>query len=393
MLRGRHILLGIGGGIAVYRVAELARMLMRQGAHVRCIMTRAACEFVTPLTFEALTGEAVHTELFDLTDEREMGHIRLARWADVLVIAPATANQLAKYANGIADDLLGTVVQVCESPVLLAPAMNVSMWRSAATRRNVATLKERGFRIIGPEAGDLACGERGEGRLVEPQALLSAIGRELAPQRLQGQRWVINAGPTWEAWDAVRILSNRASGRLGAALAVEAWMQGAEVCLVAGPGTPAVDAAIRRVDVESAADMLKACEDAAAGADVFVATAAVSDYRIDRPHAGKLKRGDREELELKLVQNPDIVATIAAMKHRPATVIAFAAECEDLRGHARKKLERKGVDAIVANPVANMGRAEAGGIWMDHDGAIEIESADKAEMARKLIDIVLEKQR
>jgi len=233
MLNGKRILIGIGGGIAVYRVAELARLLIKAGAEVRCVMTTSACEFVTPLTFEALTGQQVHQDLFDLTSERAMGHIQLARWADAVIIAPATANLLARLAHGFADDLLSTIMLVCDKPVLLAPAMNASMWHAAATQRNVEQLKKNNMRIIGPESGALACGEQGAGRLAEPSTIITALTTLLCEQSLKGQRWVINAGPTHEAWDGVRILSNRASGKLGVLLAEQASMRGADVlCLI-----------------------------------------------------------------------------------------------------------------------------------------------------------------
>jgi len=392
MLDGKHILIGIGGGIAVYRVAELARMLIKQGAEVRCIMTRAACEFVSPLTFEALTGETVHTELFDLTAEREMGHIKLARWADVVLIAPATANQIAKYAHGIADDLLSTLFQVCDASVLLAPAMNASMWESEATRTNVDTLKARGHRFVGPAAGDLACGEQGPGRLTEPADIAIAVAGMCADQSLSGQHWVMNAGPTYEAWDSVRILTNRASGRLGIRLAEAAALRGASVSLIAGPGTPTCNQPIHRTNVESAADMLAACCSQAAHADVFIATAAVSDYRFAQTHAGKLKRGQSEAVSVELIENPDIVAQIAAMAARPNLVIAFAAETDQHIEHAREKLTRKSVDAVIANDADDMGKADGHGWWIDANEVFELPGGDKQEFAEQIINRISEKQ-
>jgi phosphopantothenoylcysteine decarboxylase/phosphopantothenate--cysteine ligase len=401
MLAGKRILIGIGGGIAVYRVAELARMLVRAGADVRCVMTAAACEFVTPLTFEALTGNPVHTQLFDLTAEREMGHIALARQVDAVIIAPATAGLLARLAHGIADDLLTTIMQVCEAPVLLAPAMNASMWASDATRRNSAILSERGIHMVGPESGELACGESGPGRLAQPDAIVAALQPLLTPalrrlidtQALAGQRWVINAGPTREAWDDVRILTNRASGRLGATLADQAAMAGACVDLVAGPGTPDTLPAVRRSHVESAEQMLDACERAAAGAKVFIATAAVSDYRFARPHAGKLKRGDRDSIRVELVANPDIVARIAAMRERPTRVIAFAAESSDHLEHARAKLRRKRVDAVIANDISNIGCDSGGGWWIDAEKQQRIDADDKTAFAAAIIKHITESAR
>ena len=393
MLNGKKILIGIGGGIAVYRVAELSRMLIKAGMQVRCVMTRSACEFVTPMTFEALTGEKIHTELFDLTGEREMGHIKLARWADVVLIAPATASLLARLAHGVADDLLTTIMQVCEKPVLLAPAMNTSMWESAATQSNIATLKQRGLSIVGPESGELACGEMGAGRLSELQSIISALQPLLTEQTLSGQRWVINAGPTIEAWDEVRTLSNRASGTLGALLADMAAIHGADVSLVAGQGTPGTHPLVKRLDIESAAQMQTACEKEAAGANTFIGTAAVSDFRFAKTHPGKLKREETKDLTVALTANPDIIASIAAMKNRPVQVVAFAAEAEYHIQHARSKLVQKGVDAIVANDISNMGSASASGWWVTGEDEQPIHTTSKYEFAQQIFKHIMESNR
>ena len=390
MTEGKRILIGIGGGIAVYRVAELARLLIKAGHEVRCVMTPSACEFVTPMTFEALTGEKVHTDLFDLTSEREMGHIRLARWADAVVIAPATANLMARMAHGIADNLLTTIMQVCEAPVLLAPAMNSSMWQSAATQRNVEILKERGLHFIGPASGSLACGEEGMGRLSEPADIINTLLPLLTEQSLRGQRWVINAGPTMESWDAVRVLTNRASGTLGSQLASMAAIMGADVTLVAGPGTPAAHPLVKRADVISAEEMYSACEESAALADVFIGSAAISDFRFADSSPHKLKRGDTTSLQVELLANPDIIAGIAAMKNRPVKVIAFAAESEKHIEHAREKLAGKGVDAIVGNDVSNMGTNSAGGWWLTHSKEDVIQASDKPDFARQIIQLIME---
>lgn len=393
MLQGKRILIGIGGGIAVYRVAELSRMLIRAGMQVRCVMTRSACEFVTPMTFEALTGEQIHTELFDLTSEREMGHIKLARWADVVLIAPATASLLARLAHGVADDLLTTIMQVCEKPVLLAPAMNTSMWESEATQNNITTLKQRGLSVVGPGSGELACGETGAGRLSELQSIISALKPLLTEQTLSGQHWVINAGPTVEAWDEVRILSNRASGTLGALLAEMAMIHGASVSLIAGPGTPETHPFIKRLDIESAAQMLAACEKEAAGADTFIGTAAVSDFRFAKTHPGKLKRESTKDMTVALTANPDIIASIAAMENRPGRVIAFAAEAADHIQHARNKLARKDVDAIVANDISNMGSDKASGWWVTAEDEQPIDTASKPEFAQQIFKHIMESNR
>ncbi len=389
MLDGKRILIGISGGIAAYRAAELARLLKKTGAGVRCVMTRSAREFISPMTFEALTGEQAHTELFDLTGEREMGHIQLARWADAVLIAPATASLLARLAHGVADDLLTTIMQVCERPVLLAPAMNRSMWESAATQHNISTLRRRGLSIVGPESGELACGESGAGRLSDIRTIISALLPLLAEQRLAGQRWVINAGPTVEAWDEVRILSNRASGMLGAMLADLAAIHGADVSLIAGPGTPDTDLPVKRTDVESAVRMMAACENEASGADIFIGTAAVSDFRFAQTSQGKLKRGNSTNLTVELIANPDIIASIAGMKNRPGRIIAFAAEATDHIQHARSKLRQKGVDAIVANDISNMGRESADGWWITEQDTQAISTTGKFEFAQHILNHIM----
>ena len=391
MLSGKRILLAVSGGIAAYRAAELARLLIKQGAEVRCVMTHGACEFMTPLTFEALTGQQVHTELFDLTSEREMGHIKLARWADVLLVAPATADIIARFAHGICDNLLTTLFQARRGPVLLAPAMNTVMWESPATQRNVQSLQQDGVHVAGPAEGDLACGETGFGRMSEPMDVLAALYPLLLEQTLIGQRWVINAGPTRESWDAVRTLSNRASGRLGALLAEAALMRGARVQLIAGPGTPGTSAGIQRQDVETAGEMLLACEKAAAGSDVFVATAAVSDYRFAEQHEGKLKRG-AGNLTVQLEENADIVAHIAAMQDRPRMVVAFAAESTAHSEQAGKKMQAKGVDAIFANDITRMGDTRGAGWWLNGDSTHEAEEMDKTALAVWLVQRVIEMQ-
>ena len=390
MFQGKRILLGIGGGIAVYRVAELARLLIKQGAEVRCVMTRSACEFVTPLTFEALTGEPVFTELFDLTSEREMGHIRLARWADVVVIAPATSNLLAKLAHGIADDLLTAMMQVCNVPRLLVPAMNASMWSSHATQRNVVTLKADGLHVLEPASGELACGEQGIGRLPELQFIADAIVPLITSQVLAGQHWVINAGPTLESWDAVRVLTNRASGTLGAMLANTAHLMGARVSLIAGYGTPYSRLGVNRTDVQTADEMLKASILAAQGADVFIATAAVSDFRFADVSEQKIKRGDVQNMHVELLANPDIVAAIASMSARPKKVIAFAAESDNHIEYAKAKLVKKDVDAIVANDVKNMASDTASGWWISKFHEEAIAPCNKAQFAQQIIKKVSE---
>lgn len=389
-----RILLGVSGGIAAYKAAELTRLLIRRGMDVQVVMSKAAQQFVAPLTFEALSGKPVHSDVFGLTDGTVMGHIRLIREADAMLIAPCTADVLAKLAHGVADDLLTTLVTARgDTPVLLAPAMNPAMWHAPATQRNVDLLQQQGLRVIPPDRGDMACGEQGDGRLPTPEVLANCLGATTMPPLLHGQRWVINAGPTVEAWDAVRLLSNRASGRLGVLLATQAAMMGADVTLVAGPGVAAVPASVQRLDVVSAEEMLQACLRAGQGADVFIASAAVSDYAFAEPVAHKLKRGDVATLQVNLRSNPDIVAHVATMTARPRLVIAFAAESDAHCLHARHKLEKKGVDAIVANDIGNMGGDQAGGWWLTATGQSALTAPDKAHFSRMIVLNILELQR
>jgi len=389
MLQGKRILLGVGGGIAVYRAIELMRLLMKQGAEVQVVMTKSACEFVTPLTFEALSGKKVHTDLFDLTEEHGMGHIQLARWADVLIIAPATANLITKLARGIAEDLLTTLFLARDIPALIAPAMNVAMWEADATQTNLDILKNRGVTIIEPVAGVLACGEQGAGRLAEPEMIVEAALPLLTPQTLAGQTWVMNAGPTVESWDAVRTMSNRASGSLGAKLADAAAIHGANVILIAGPHTPQTRQDVQRVDVESAAQMYEACLSAAEGVDVFVGTAAVSDFRFAQTHVQKLKREGGINLQVELIENPDIIAAVANMKNRPSKVIAFAAESENHLEYAKTKLSKKRVDAIVANDISNMASEMASGWWVSPSDVQEIPAQPKQHFVSALIHHII----
>ncbi|MDX8408645.1 MAG: bifunctional phosphopantothenoylcysteine decarboxylase/phosphopantothenate--cysteine ligase CoaBC [Mariprofundales bacterium] len=398
-LTGRHILLGISGGIACYRSAELVRLLRARGAEVRCVMTRGARQFVTQLTFEALSGHPVDDDQFGSNTDA-MNHIRLARWADLLLIAPATAQLLAKLAHGMADDLLSTLALACEVPLLVAPAMNPSMWQAAATVRNVATLRADGVTIAAPDRGAMACGESGAGRMRQPPQLVEDVCRLLAGAPLAGQRWVVTTGPTWEAWDGVRLLTCRASGRLGAEMARVAALMGAEVTLIAGPGTPVVNG-VRRVDVESAMMMQKMALKAAAGADCFVSAAAVADYRPAEVVAGKLKRasaGERtESLTLPLLQNPDIVATVAAMKAgRPKQVVAFAAE--DLAGGEEaalvegwRKLAAKGADGLVLNSISNMQQSRGSGWWLAQGGEPQwLAECEKQALATAIVGHIMQ---
>ncbi|MEM1112567.1 MAG: bifunctional phosphopantothenoylcysteine decarboxylase/phosphopantothenate--cysteine ligase CoaBC [Pseudomonadota bacterium] len=351
-LFNRNVLLGVSGGIAAYKSAELVRQLQLHGASVRVVMTHGAREFITPLTLQALSGNPVHTELLDEEAEMGMGHIELARWADLLLIAPATADLMARLAQGRADDLLTTVALATPAPVLLAPAMNQEMWRDAATAANAATLAERGVSMVGPAAGEQACGDVGPGRMEEPTVIADAAAALFDSCLLAGKRVVITAGPTREAIDPVRYISNHSSGRMGFALARAAIAAGADTTLVCGPVHLETPEHAHRIDVESAEDMLAACEGLLLdGCDLFIASAAVADYRPGEVQPQKIKKS-QDSLSLELVRNPDIVATVAAREPRPFTV-GFAAETSKVLDYARGKLERKKLDMIIANDVAD----------------------------------------
>ena len=349
-LFNRNILLGVCGGIAAYKSAQLVRDLQALGANVRVVMTRGAEAFITPLTLQALSGRPVHRELLDEEAERGMGHIELARWADLLLIAPATADLMARLASGRADDLLCTCALATPARKLLAPAMNQQMWRDPATSANAATLTARGFLLLGPDAGDQACGDVGPGRMSEPADIAARAEDLFGSTALAGQRVVITAGPTREALDPVRYLSNHSSGKMGFALAEAAVAAGAVTQLIAGPVHLDTPAHVIRHNIESARDMLAATEELAADCDIFIACAAVADYRPAQAASQKIKR-QAATLTLECVRNPDIVASVAAMNPRPFTV-GFAAETGDPLAHARDKLQRKGLDLIVANDVS-----------------------------------------
>ena len=347
----KRILLIVGGGIAAYKACELIRLLRRRGHAVRCVLTEGGSHFVTPMTLAALSEDKVYTSLWDLKDEAEMGHIQLSREADLVVVAPATADLLARMAAGIADDLATTLLLATDKPVLAAPAMNVRMWGHAATRRNVATLRGDGVTVLEPDQGAMACGEYGAGRLPEPQAIADAIDRALAPvdRRLFGRHVLVTAGPTHEPIDPVRFLANRSSGRQGFAIADALAALGARVTLVAGPVTLPTPTGVTRVDVGTAAQMADAVA-SALPADVAVMVAAVADWRVEAT-AQKLKKGSAPHALL-LTENPDILADLARRADRPRLVVGFAAETEQVLEHAAAKLARKGADWIVANDVS-----------------------------------------
>jgi phosphopantothenoylcysteine decarboxylase/phosphopantothenate--cysteine ligase len=355
-LHNRPILLVIGGGIAAYKSLDLARRLKERGAQVRAVMTDAAAQFVTPLAVGAITGERVFTGLFDLADENDIGHIRLARDTDLIVVAPATADLMARMANGLANDLASTVMLATDRPVLVAPAMNPRMWTHAATRRNVAQLHADGIHLVGPNEGTMAeRGERGVGRMAEPLEIVAAAEALLAPGApgpLSGRRVLVTSGPTHEPIDPVRVLANRSSGRQGHAIARAAARAGAAVVLVSGPVSIPDPAGVRVVRVETAREMLAAVE-AHLPADIAVFAAAVADWRVDNESASKVKKGAGGPPVLALVENPDILRTVAGRSEgRPAVVVGFAAETDDVLANAQAKLARKGCDLIVANDVS-----------------------------------------
>lgn len=387
-LDGQNVLLGVTGGIAAYKGPDLVRRLRERGATVQVVMTRGACEFVTPLTFQAVSHRPVRTELWDREAEMAMGHIELARWADQILVAPASADFMARLAQGRADDLLSTLCLASEAPISLAPAMNSVMWDQAATQDNLALLRQRGVAILGPGTGELAEGESGMGRMLEPDEIAAAMDPATSGL-LRGCRVVITAGPTHEALDPVRYLSNHSSGRMGFAVAEAAARAGAEVVLVSGPVTGITPPGVERVDVETAREMRDAVFAHLEGADVFIATAAVADYRPAEVGKHKLKKTELgEDAALQLVRNPDIVGEVAQQKPRPF-IVGFAAETKELEAHARDKLQRKGLDLIAANQVGPgqaFGTADNRILLVGPDGNEDLGHQDKPTLARLLIE-------
>jgi phosphopantothenoylcysteine decarboxylase/phosphopantothenate--cysteine ligase len=388
-LSEKRVLLIVGGGIAAYKALELTRLLRKAGVAVRPILTAAGAEFVTPLTLSALAEDKVYSELFSLTDEAEMGHIELSRSADLVVVAPATADLIAKAANGHANDLASTVLLATDKPVLMAPAMNVRMWGHKATQRNLATLLADGVRFAGPDEGAMACGEFGPGRLAEPPEIFAAIMAMLAPgsRPLVGKRALVTAGPTAEAIDPVRVITNRSSGKQGYAIAAALADLGADVTLVSGPTALPAPAGVRRVDIESAREMLAACE-GALPADIAVCVAAVADWRPKDVAQRKIKKdAGATEPAIAFVENPDILASLSKDARRPTLVVGFAAETDDVDAHAQAKLKKKGCDWIVANDVSVAGTmgGDDNAVAIVSAGGIERwERMPKAEVARRL---------
>jgi phosphopantothenoylcysteine decarboxylase/phosphopantothenate--cysteine ligase len=390
-MQGKRILLGVTGGIAAYKSPDLVRRLRERGAEVQVVMTAGAREFVTPTTFQAVSGRPVRSELWDAAAEAAMGHIELARWADAVLVAPASADFLARLASGQADDLLATLCLATQAPIAVAPAMNHLMWSNAATRANVATLTQRGVRIYGPGEGDQACGETGPGRMLEPSDLAERLNALLqGPDgALAGRRVLITAGPTRERIDPVRFISNRSSGKMGFAVAQAAREAGATVVLVAGPVTLTTPADIKRVDVESAADMLSAVLRDLPGADIFISTAAVADYRPARAAEQKIKK-TAETLDIAMERTVDVLATVAARAERPF-VVGFAAETEAVEQNARAKLMKKNLDMIAANEVGHDKGFDCEDnqlIVLSRSARHDLGRADKITLARGLIALI-----
>jgi phosphopantothenoylcysteine decarboxylase/phosphopantothenate--cysteine ligase len=390
----RHILLGVTGGIAAYKSAEVVRRLKERGIEVQVVMTRGAREFVTELTFQAVSGRPVRSELWDKQAEAAMGHIELARWADEIIVAPASADFIARLAHGLADDLLSTLCLATKSSITIAPAMNHVMWNNAATQANVALLKQRGIRVLGPAEGDQACGESGPGRMLEPAEIVQqlTLSSTESTRSFAGVKAIVTAGPTREKIDPVRFITNRSSGKMGFAVASALRDAGADVVLISGPVSLPTPENITRINVESAEQMLQAVQQHIADTQMFIATAAVSDYRAAKIAEQKIKKGN-ESLQLELARTPDILATIGASKQRPF-LVGFAAETENVESNALKKLDSKSLDMIAANKVGE-------GLAFDcddnaltvywKDGKRELCKCSKQDLARQLVQLINER--
>jgi phosphopantothenoylcysteine decarboxylase/phosphopantothenate--cysteine ligase len=393
-LQGKHIVVGVSGSIAAYKAADLVRRLREQGAEIRVVMTRGAAEFITPLTLQTLSGHPVALELLDADQESAMGHIALARWADWVLIAPASADTLARLAHGRADDLLTALCLATEAPIAIAPAMNNKMWEHHATRDNLAVLRARGMQQIGPASGDQACGEQGEGRMMEPTEIVSALSRLAVPGKLQGRKVLITAGPTYEPIDPVRFIGNRSSGKMGFALAQAAREAGADVALIAGPVFLSTPSGVNRTDVETAQQMHDAVLSRIGDCDIFISCAAVSDFKPVEAELNKIKKTTLDRLELVLEPTVDIVASVANRQNNHAFIVGFAAETRHVAEYARDKLQRKGLDMIAANQV---GQGQGFAVddnalqvfWRGGDKMLPL--APKTQLARDLITLIIER--
>ncbi|EEX35802.1 bifunctional phosphopantothenoylcysteine decarboxylase/phosphopantothenate synthase [Vibrio metschnikovii] len=392
-LAGKHILLGISGGIAAYKCAELTRRLRERGAEVRVVMTHAAKEFITPLTMQAVSGHPVADSLLDPAAEASMGHIELAKWADLVLLAPATADLIARLAAGMGNDLLTTVVLATDAPVVISPAMNQQMYRNQATQDNIATLVRRGVSVWGPAAGEQACGDVGPGRMLEPLELVERCDAFFAPKPLLGKKLLLTAGPTREALDPVRYITNHSSGKMGFAIADAAATLGAEVTLISGPVTLTTPAKVKRINVQSALEMHAAVMDHAQQHDIFIGCAAVADYRPDVVAEQKIKKTEQSDtLCITMVKNPDIVASVAALTERRPFTVGFAAETQDVEKYALGKLTKKKLDMICANDVSISGQGFDSNdnalmvYWSNGQHALPLSS--KRELAQALMLLI-----
>ncbi|OUR65944.1 bifunctional 4'-phosphopantothenoylcysteine decarboxylase/phosphopantothenoylcysteine synthetase [Methylophaga sp. 42_25_T18] len=391
-LAGKQIVLGVTGSIAAYKSADLVRRLGDAGAEVRVVMTKSACEFITPLTLQTLSGHPVALDLLDADQESAMGHITLARWADWILVAPASADVIARLAQGRADDLLSALSLASESPLAIAPAMNNKMWSNQATIANLELLRSRGVQVLGPASGDQACGEQGEGRLLEPVDIVAELNQLLVPKKLQGRRVLITAGPTFEPIDPVRFIGNRSSGKMGFAVAQAAVEAGAEVTLIAGPVHLATPTSVNRIDVETAQVMYESVMMEIGGSDIFISCAAVADYRPIELMENKIKKIDHDSLSIELEPTRDIVADVAQQEDKPF-VVGFAAETQDVSLYAQEKLQRKGLDMIAANQVGNglgfsVDQNALEVFWENGSRALALTS--KGQLARDLMTLIIE---
>ena len=388
-LFNRNFIVGVTGSIAAYKAAELTRSLIREGANVRVIMTEGACEFITPLTLQALSGHEVHTDLLDTEAEAAMGHIELARWADAFLIAPASADSIARLVQGRADDLLGACALATPAPVFVAPAMNQEMWAKQATQDNVQTLISRGIAMLGPSSGSQACGDVGAGRLLEPDDIVSAVIAHLCTGTLSGLHVVVTAGPTREPICPVRYISNRSSGKMGYALAEACINAGAKTTLISGPVSCEPPAGATLINVETTQEMFDASMAAAATADIFIGAAAVVDFKPATVSNRKIKRNGLEAMDLSLVPNPDIIASVAGGEARPQLVVGFAAETHDVQDYARKKLASKSLDFIFANDVSDhsigFNSEHNAGALIGRDSDIVLPMSSKRVLAESMI--------
>lgn len=388
-LANKNILLGVTGGIAAYKAPDLVRKLTAEGANVRVVLTDSASEFVSPMSLQAVSGNPVHQHLLDADAEAAMGHIELAKWADILLIAPATANTMAKLAHGLADDLLTTLFLATTATVYVAPAMNQQMWKAPATQRNLSVLEASGITMLGPDSGEQACGDVGTGRMLEPLDIVRAISVQRNPE-LVGLNVVITAGPTREPLDPVRYISNHSSGKMGYAIAQAARLAGANVTIISGPVALTTPPGCQRIDVITAEEMLNKAKAEATNCDIFIATAAVADYRATEVADNKLKKSS-DELTLTFVKNPDILATIAALEDGPFTV-GFAAESQNVEAYAKDKLIRKKLDMIAANDITREGlgfNSDDNALhvyWQTGDA--ELPTGKKSELAKSLLSLV-----